>query len=476
MAGNHWKTILVFLIIGFLLETSITPPISATQRTDLLPIVSSLNIKEQSTENTLYNLLIITPQTFASALQPLVTHKNKMGISTQLVTLNQLYTQMGQQGRDSAEKIKYYIKYAMETWGVQYVMLVGDFRLMPIRYCYNADNNSGYPEPRFISELYYADIYDQNGNFSSWDTNGNGVYGEWFTDHAEDANIDLYPDVAVGRLACRNTKEVRTMVQKIITYETTTYEKSWFNTMVVVAGDTYPQSENPNWTGYEGEQNTQHGLDNMTGFTPVKLWTSTGSLTGTKDVANAVNNGCGFLYFEGHANPFKWSTHPPNNTSWVEGLNVVSMSQLKNKDMYPVCVVGGCHNLELDVHPLKILQDPWYYYTWIPVCWGWALTKKIGGGSIATLGCTGLGMSKEDKKSFSGAGDFLEPTFFYEYGTNGTHILGNVWKNAITDYLNVYPINWSTPAANDSAIDAKTVQQWALLGDPSLLIGGYPAI
>jgi hypothetical protein len=83
-------------------------------------------------------------------------------------------------------------------------------------------------------------------------------------------------------------------------------------------------------------------------------------------------------------------------------------------------------------------------------------------------------MSKEDKQSFSGAGDFLEPTFFYEYGVNGTTILGNAWGNAITNYLNRYPIDWDTPAAWDSAIDAKTVQQWALFGDPSLKIGGYP--
>jgi hypothetical protein len=97
------------------------------------------------------------------------------------------------------------------------------------------------------------------------------------------------------------------------------------------------------------------------------------------------------------------------------------------------------------------------------------------GGSIATIGCTGLGMSKEDKESFSGAGDYLEPTFFHEFGVNGTTILGKAWGNAISDYLNHYPIDWNTPAAKDSAIDAKTVQQWALFGDPSLKIGGYSA-
>ncbi|HEC89783.1 MAG TPA: hypothetical protein ENI44_04300, partial [Thermoplasmatales archaeon] len=324
-----------------------------------------------------------------------------------------------------------------------------------------------------------ADIYDRNGSFSSWDSDNDGIYGEWIDDgvstEAEDKNIDLYPDVAIGRLACRNIGEVEVMVDKIIKYETSTYGQPWFHRMVVVAGDTYPEKLNPKWVGYEGEENTERGLENMSGFTPIRLWTSEGSFKGPRDVIKAINQGCGFLYFEGHANPFKWSTHPPNDPdTWIEGLSVLNMNLLWNGYKLPVCVVGGCHNLEFDVHLGKLKENPWYYFTWIPECWGWKLTKKFYGGSIATIGCTGLGMSKEDKESFSGAGDYLEPTFFYEYGTNHTHILGDVWKNAITDYLHRYPINWNTPATSDSAIDAKTVQQWVLLGDPSLMIGGYP--
>jgi hypothetical protein len=422
-----------------------------------------------------YNLLIIAPDKFEKVLQPLVNHKNEVGISTKLINLTDLYEQMDELGRDEAEKIKYFIKKSIEEWGIEYVLLVGDFRLMPIRYCYNADVNSGYNEPCFISELYFADIYDAEGNFSSWDTNDNGVYGEWFGDVAEDSDIDLYPDVYVGRLACRNKIEVKITVKKIINYETKTYNKEWFNKIVVVAGDTYPESINPNWTGNEGEENTLRVLENMTDFEPIKLWTSDGSFTGKRDVIRTINKGCGFIYFDGHANPFSWSTHPPNEKDiWIEGLSIISMTWLRNRNMLPVCVVGGCHNNQFDVHLGKLKEDPWYYSTWIAECWGWKLTRKIGGGSIATIGCTGLGMTKEDKESFSGAGDFLEPTFFYEYGTNGTHILGETWGKTITDYLNKYPINWETPAAWDYAIDAKTVQQWALLGDPSLQIGGYP--
>ena len=449
------------------------------------------NISGEQTTPIIYDLIIIAPWKYVNSLQPLVTHKNTVGVKTRIVTLNEVYDQMFWEGRDNAEKIKYFIKTAKEAWGISYVLLVGDFRTIPIRYVYNADNNTGWNEPCFISELYYADLYDKNHNFSSWDSSNNGIYGEWYGEASRDTDIDLYPDVYVGRLACINEAEVRTMVRKIIRYETTTYGQSWFQRFVVVAGDTYPESENPNWTGYEGEINTEDAIENMSGFDPIKLWTSDGSFSGPKDVIRAINNGCGFVLFEGHANAFSWSTHPPNEaTTWVDGLNTLSMNLLRNKEMLPVCVVGGCHNNEFDVTPWNIIKGlkeegfgyftsgtipfgSFWKYTWIRECWGWKLTRISHGGSIATIGCTGLGMSKEDKESFSGAGDYLEPTFFYEYGVNGTTILGKVWGNAITDYLNKYPIDWMTPAAWDSAIDAKSVQQSALFGDPSLKIGGY---
>jgi hypothetical protein len=67
----------------------------------------------------------------------------------------------------------------------------------------------------------------------------------------------------------------------------------------------------------------------------------------------------------------------------------------------------------------------------------------------------------------------MDIQLFYECGVNGTKILGDAWGYAITNYLNTYPINWSTPSAKDSAYDAKTVQEWVLFGDPSLRIGGY---
>jgi len=40
--------------------------------------------------------------------------------------------------------------------------------------------------------------------------------------------LDLYADVYIGRLACRNSDEVDLLINKIINYEITTYGEEWF--------------------------------------------------------------------------------------------------------------------------------------------------------------------------------------------------------------------------------------------------------
>jgi len=182
--------VLFVAVFGFVTTSAFLVEIPIAQGNS--PDSKSTDFLKQS-ESQVYDLLIIAPRQFEQALQPLIVHKIAVGLKTHLVTVDEVYQQMFWHGRDDAEKIKYFIKTAKEEWGITYVMLVGDFQKIPVRYVFNADNNSFWDEPCFISELYYADLYDQNGDFSTWDSSNNGVYGEWYGDVAKDQNIDLFP-------------------------------------------------------------------------------------------------------------------------------------------------------------------------------------------------------------------------------------------------------------------------------------------
>ena len=223
---------------------------------------------------------------------------------------------------------------------------------------------------------------------------------------------------------------------------------------------------------YEGEYSNQLAIDNMPGFNHIRLWTSLGTLNGPLDVIRIINNGCGFIYFAGHGNPITWNTFPPNNNSKrITGLNIYHMPFLFNREKLPVCIVGGCLN---SMFNNSIFHSSWNFGTPCSECWSWRLTRKVLGGAIAVIGNTGIGYGPEyrdDPNVWSGE-DWLEVQFFKEYGINSIDILGEIWGKTISAYLNYLPIEWSKKAFEDTAMDAKTVQQWVLIGDPSLRIGG----
>jgi hypothetical protein len=200
-----------------------------------------------------YDLVIIAPSKFSDEIQPLVNHKNNYGVNTILKTTEEIYNEFS--GVDKPEQIKYFIKDAIEMWNVKYVLLVGGLKSLilanrrddanqgtkdwyvPVRYS-NLDDGG---DPGYISDLYYADIYKEGGVFDNWDSNDNGIFAEWKGFKKD--TLDLYPDVYVGRLACRNTREVKNVVDKIIKYEQSPADSSWFNKISVVSGDGFQDQE-----------------------------------------------------------------------------------------------------------------------------------------------------------------------------------------------------------------------------------------
>lgn len=440
-------------------------------------------------QQSVYDLLIVSPSEFSSALQPLVNHKESKGVSTRLVTLDEVYDQMYWEGRDEAEKIKFFIKKSIEEWGITHVLLVGGLQgqsydwYIPPRYSHVVPwDDQEYAEPQFLSDMYYADIYDAEGEFSSWDPNGNNIFAEWIGDVKED--VDHYPDVYLGRLACRNIYEVNVMVDKIITYEQTPADPSWFNNLVLVAGDSYDDESGFN----EGELIADKAIELMPDFTPLTVYASEDDIN-RRTVNQQMNKGSGFAYFCGHGSPRGWNTHyPPTGSEWTTGYDIEDMIFLRNGYKLPISVVGGCHNGQFNVTFANFIKGilterlkyfgtspigQFWYNEWVPNSWGWMLTSKLGGGGIATIANTGLGTHGENDWDNNGVADYLEVLdgwlelrFLEKYGIDGQDDLGLNHGDTMTEYLHRF-------LGNNDKMDVKMVHQWELFGDPSLKIGGY---
>ncbi len=632
-------------------------------------------------ENAEYDLVIIAPECFKEALQPLVDHKNSVGVKTFLKTTEEIYQEYS--GRDKPEQIKYFIKDAIEKWGIKYVLLVGGLKSMiyakprdncnagerdwylPVRYTNLYDcpkfplSESNLHDPGVLCDLYYADIYREGGEFESWDHNGDGIFAAWNKPGVEnDTGLDFYPDVCLGRLACRNLDEVKTVVNKIIKYENTTYGREWFKRIMVFSGDgfldqqdlniqwdtnglpdggytIYAQSMNPEgekgpidvihitldrtkpsnitfnhddhlnpalqngypappiaeivsvsngdilgntdynytpsereaycnefnpWANisyvdgvltirgksydprpygnltsihvwinnsngetvfsawrnntemyYEGEWTTGEKLLEGRGgalyympedFEREILWTSNGRFTCQEDVINAIDQGCGFLFFSGHGSPNVWADHYPGvpgnrQHGSVTGLQVTTLEPwypyisfplfpldtLSNGEKLPVAVVGGCHNSQFNVSVILGMYDilPYFFpalhlpkkYMWcfgvpVPETFSWRLISRPNGGAIATMGNTGLGYGMPGRMCTTGGGDsWITIEFFRQYGEGHHDILGVAYQQTLTSYINSFDMT------DLGAGHPKTIEQWVLLGDPSLKIGGY---
>lgn len=481
-----------------------------------------------------YDLVIITPSAFTDELQSLVDHKSPY-FSTIVKTTEDIYTEYS--GIDKPEQIKYFIKDALETWGITYVLLVGGMKShisgssrddtnqgsadwhVPVRYTNMVEDHAPDDliyDPGFISDLYYADIYkyvDGNPVFDNWDSDGDGILAEWTNKVGGKDILDLYPDVIVGRLACRNANEVSTVVNKIINYENNAAGTDWYNRIVCVAGDSH--DDTAGYDFYEGELTCEKVLTNNNDewcpcdpSMPSPPWTHVRLFGSNKDTdpshtpmlwnilrewGNRFTGGCGHLFFDGHGNPAYWTTYWPEHEDmgYLGGIYVYFMFRLNNGERLPVCVVGGCHNSMFNVTLLGTLGDRhnihhmWTYIFAVGECWSYVPIQEAGGGSIATLGNTGLGYGWvggiddyngdgcAEPVTLEGLGGYQAILFYRAFSESTSKILGDVWKEATNNYIDVFhPYNGGT-SGNGGKIDCKTVEQWPILGDPTLKIGGY---
>jgi len=399
-----------------------------------------------------YDFLIIAPANFYSALQPLVDHKNNLNppIRTKLVSLADIPSGVGV---DTQEDIKYFIKEKIEEWGIIYLLLVGagveGEEIFPVR---NAWVASAPYEDYFPSDLYYADIYDGTGGFSNWDVDGDGKYAEYPTDMA---NVDVIPDVYMGKLPANNAGEVSTVVDKILQYKA---HNKMTRKILQTGGDSFTGDSIS-----EGEYANEAVLDVLpSGYTTTRLWAShpnpdydTSELT-KANIAKGYRANVDFVDMSGHGNWAVWSTHPPNNEeTWVPPETLISpthgflyldfkLYNVNNQYKYPVVMYNACSNSK---------------YSEKPDCLGWRTLTKSGGGGIASFAASGIGYGSQGTSETERVMGWMEVHLFEEL--IATKTLGDVWNNCVSDYYTTFQSNFQQS-------DWKTMLEFAMFGDPTL--------
>ena len=167
------------------------------------------NWYETSKDNRASNeFVIITTSSLTSAVSDLADWEETKGKTTEVVTTS--WISSNYDGYDLAEKIRNFLrdKYPSNEWGIEDVLIVGDYDDVPMRRC---EQDKGYGKPE--TDYYYAELSLPDSQ--SWDSDGDHKYGE------NSDPIDFYAEVNVGRIPWSGSSTVEDICEKSISYEQT---------------------------------------------------------------------------------------------------------------------------------------------------------------------------------------------------------------------------------------------------------------
>jgi hypothetical protein len=265
--------------------------------------------------------LLICIEAHADEYEVLKEWKTRKGIPAAIETIGDI--EATYPGRDAPEQIRNCIMDYYLNQSTVWVVLTLSAPKARIRGCYCSvgdEIDTGIP-----CDLYFADM---DGD---WNSDGDSYWGETGDD------VDLYPDVYVGRLPANKSLQCQSIVDKILTYEgyyslPTDYQLE----MLFLAEYADPSTDGGISKNMIDNESVPARYDPIT-----KLYESSGNLNKTAAM-NALNSGMGIINHDGHGNAQVLSIGPG-------ALNTDDMMALTNAPRYSVfytvaCIPGNFEN------------------------------------------------------------------------------------------------------------------------------------
>lgn len=146
--------------------------------------------------------VIVTSESLASEFEPLASWRTAHGLPAEVRTVEWITAHYS--GVDDAESVRFFFQDAYTSLGTLLVLLGGDAEVVPVRYA-----RMTFFTPTDILTDYYFMCLD-----GTWNGDGDEYFGE-----VED-QVDLIPEIFVGRAPVSTALEARAFVQRTIAYET----------------------------------------------------------------------------------------------------------------------------------------------------------------------------------------------------------------------------------------------------------------
>jgi len=136
--------------------------------------------------------LIISADSFQSAISPLVTHRENQGLTVRFADINQIYQEFGD-SLISAKRIRHFVSYAIEYWQPpkpKYLLILGDTEIIP-----------SYKLPSSLASVGEDSV----------------SIDEWFSINQFDTNN--VTDIAIGRIPASNLNQAELAISRTLFFE-----------------------------------------------------------------------------------------------------------------------------------------------------------------------------------------------------------------------------------------------------------------
>lgn len=340
-----------------------------------------------------YVILVADEDEFEPALQPLIEHREAQGLSTMLVPVQQAYDEFAH-GRQTPDALRDFLAFATNNWATppRYALLVGDASY-DMHSFENGKNQNLLPS--FLVFTEYAGHVASDTLFSIFDDT-------------------LAPQIAIGRFPVQNARQLRTLVDKTIAYESADAQP-WHARALLVADD------EPH---FDVQSDKLADQLNGTGFDIQKLY-----MTENEDIRDAImgaiNHGVGIINYVGHGSVRVWGDERVFRADDAETL--------LNNDRLPIFTTFTCLNGYFN-HP----NDDALAETLL-----WA----EDGGIVAAIAPSGRSLPTQQ--------DPLAEEFYNLLLSSGEPSLGEALRAAKV-------------AGSDDPYLAEVIHTFNLLGDPAL--------
>ncbi len=286
--------------------------------------------------------LLLAPQAFLEAAQPLLELRQSQGLTTKAVSLEEVFAQFGH-GETSPEAIKEFLEYAYQFWAdpsPRYVLLLGDASYDPKNYLKTGvkDWLPGFPvKTSFlwtVSDPTYA-----------------AVNGE-----------DLLPDLALGRLSAASVEEAQRLIQKVLAFEN---GGGNFDGSAVLVAD------NADLAGNFEQDADEIASTLLASRNPKRIYYSQEGANTRTRIKEAFDEGASLLSYVGHGGTVIWAGE--------NIFNFQDVAKLAPQPQQPLVLTLNCLNGFFHFPPLNSMSE--------------AFVKAEGKGAIAAFSPSGLSVN-----------------------------------------------------------------------------------